>query len=121
MFQNLIIVVLVVKVRSCNENYALCLKGLEMKKEMVDILSDATNQPVMRHPGRNYPGVLVQGDTLHSYCRTLDEVCRELRENNVELAFDEINELRNALWDKLNHYKYVLGEHDIELPFNETP
>ena len=75
----------------------------------------------MKHPGRNYPGVLIQGDTLYSICRSLDEACNSIKENDIENAYDEINELRNALWEKLNHYKVVLGEHDIELPFSETP
>ncbi len=92
-----------------------------MKKEEVEIFSDATNQAVMKHPGRNYPGVLIQGDTLYSICQSLDDVCTELKCKNTEAAFDEANELRNALWGKLNHYKAVLGEHEIELPFSETP
>ncbi len=92
-----------------------------MKQKEVEKLSDATNQAVMRHPGRNYPGVLIQGDSLYSYCQALDEACSELKNKNIEEAYDEINELRNALWNKLNHYKVVLGEHNIELPFSEVP
>lgn len=92
-----------------------------MKKDDVEIYSDSTNQAVMKHPGRNYPGVLVQGDTLYSYCRGLDDVCRDLRSGNTDDAYDELNEIRNAMWEKLNHYKVVLGEHGIELPFSEVP
>jgi len=92
-----------------------------MKKESVEIYSDATNQAVIKHPGRNYPGVLIQGDTLYFLCQSLDEACKSIKEKDYENAYDEINELRNALWEKLNHYKVVLGEHDIELPFSEIP
>jgi len=35
-----------------------------MRTENVEILSDRTNTAVMRHPGRRFPGVLVQGDSL---------------------------------------------------------
>ena len=92
-----------------------------MKKEEVEIYSDATNQAVMKHPGRSYPGVLVQGDTLYSICRDLDEVCREIKDGNISEAFGELNEIRNSMRERLNHYKVVLGEHDIELPFSEQP
>ena len=92
-----------------------------MKKEEVEIFSDATNQAVMKHPGRHYPGVLIQGDTLYSFCQSLDEVCKDLKRKDIEAAYDEVNELRNTLWEKLNHYKVVLGEHNIELPFSEVP
>jgi hypothetical protein len=36
-------------------------------------------------------------------------------------AFEEANDLRNALQDYLSHYKAVLTEHGIALPFSETP
>ena len=90
-----------------------------MKEETVEIYSDATNQAVMRHPGRNFPGVLFQGDTLYSICRDLDETCRQLKNGDTELAYEELNEIRNVMWQRLVHYKTVLQEHNIELPFSE--
>ena len=91
-----------------------------MKKETVEIYSGSTNQAVMKHPDRHYPGVLFQGDTLYSICSSMDDACKALREKDIEEAFDEMNEIRNMMWEKLNHYKVVLGEHDIDLPFNQT-
>jgi hypothetical protein len=35
--------------------------------------------------------------------------------------YQEANNLRNALWSYLSHYKAVLGEHEIPLPFSEIP
>src|SRR5262245_1747536 len=40
----------------------------EMHVEQVEIYSDVSNAAVMRHPGRRFPGVLVQGDTLYTLC-----------------------------------------------------
>jgi hypothetical protein len=34
-------------------------------------------------------------------------------------GYDEVNELRNALWGYLNHYKSTLIAHDMALPFSE--
>tara|TARA_R110001592_G_scaffold118279_1_gene320665 strand:- start:6969 stop:7247 length:279 start_codon:yes stop_codon:yes gene_type:complete len=92
-----------------------------MRKEEVEIYSDETNRAVLKHPGRNYPGVLIQGDTLYSLCQSLDDGCKELKGKDVGEAFDEINEVRNKMWEMLTHYKVVLAEHNIELPFSETP
>ncbi len=39
-----------------------------MRIENVEIYSDQSNMPVVRHPGRKFPGLLVQGDTLHALC-----------------------------------------------------
>lgn len=92
-----------------------------MRTEPVEIYSDATNSAVMKHPGRHFPGVLVQGDTLHSLCMAADRSCAAARGCIGEDEYLELNGLRNHLWDLLNHYKQVLGEHQIKLPFSETP
>jgi hypothetical protein len=92
-----------------------------MRTEIVEIYSDQTNAAVLRHPGRKFPGVLVQGDTLHSLCRRADDACAGARGLVQSDAYDELNDLRNHLWSLLNHYKVVLGEHQIQLPFSQAP
>jgi hypothetical protein len=88
-----------------------------MRVEPVEILSDQTNAAVMRHPGRRFPGVLIQGDTLYSLCQQADRICREA--GRASPVYGEVNDLRNKLWALLNHYKSVLGDHEIKLPFSE--
>lgn len=92
-----------------------------MHTESVEIYSDQANAAVMRHPGRRFPGILVQGDTLHSLCVSADAACAQVRVAIGDEGFEELNELRNRLWSLLAHYKTVLGEHSIRLPFSETP
>jgi hypothetical protein len=92
-----------------------------MHVEQVEIYSDATNQAILRHPGRRFPGVLVQGDTLWTLCYKADELCLNGRNQLDARHYQELNELRNALWSFLTHYKAVLGEHGIPLPFCEIP
>ena len=92
-----------------------------MRTESVEIYSDAPNSAVMRHPGRKFPGVLVQGDTLHSMCLAADFACEEARGVMGDEEFNRLNDLRNHLWSLLTHYKVVLGEHQIRLPFSENP
>ena len=89
-----------------------------MQTELVEIFSDKTNAAIMRHPGRRFPGVLIQGDTLHSLCRQADMVCQAIGRSSPN--FEEANDLRNHLMLLLNHYKMVLGEHNLSLPFSDT-
>ena len=90
-----------------------------MRKEPVEIYSDQTNCAIMRHPGRQFPGVLIQGDTLYySLCIAADDACKLMGPNSP--GFEETNELRNKLWSMLSHYKAVLIEHGLPLPFNQT-
>ena len=90
-----------------------------MHTSNVEIYSDHTNQAVMRHPDRRFPGVLIQGDSLYALCLQADDACAAAKGQLSQDAYQEINELRNALWGYLNHYKSVLGEHQISLPFSQ--
>jgi hypothetical protein len=92
-----------------------------MHVEPVEIYSNASNAAVMRHPGRRSPGVLVQGDTLSSLCSTADRICANGQQQLDAHTYVELNDLRNHLWSFLLHYKTVLGEHDIPLPFSDRP
>ena len=92
-----------------------------MRKDEVEIYSDASNYAVMRHPGRKFPGALIQGDTLHALCQMADNAFEAAKGGNVSEALEEISELREALNYRLAQYKQVLGEHSIPLPFNDKP
>ena len=50
-----------------------------MREELVEIYSDASNAAVLRHPERKFPGVLLQGDTLHSICQSIDIALKKPR------------------------------------------
>ncbi|MBY2914313.1 DUF6959 family protein [Rhizobium leguminosarum] len=88
-----------------------------MRSEDVEIFSDMTNAAVMRHPGRKFPGILIQGDTLYTLCREADAACEKVGRGRP--GYEDLNDLRNALWFYLNHYKSTLHEHGIGLPFSE--
>ena len=92
-----------------------------MHTESVEIYSDATNAAVMRHPGRHFPGLLVQGDTLYLLCSRADAACKRAHGRLSAEAYGELNDLRNQLRHYLTHYKNVLAEHGIRLPFSESP
>lgn len=91
-----------------------------MHIEQVEIYSDQTNAAVMRHPGGRFPGVLIQGDSLYSLCYQADAICVDARVALDPETFQKLNHLRNALSGLLSHYKVMLGEHGIPLPFSET-
>jgi hypothetical protein len=88
-----------------------------MRIEPVEIYSDKTNMAVLRHPKRKSPGVLIQGDDLHVLCCRADKACSEI--SRSEPGYAELNQLRNALWSRLNHYKATLVEYEIPMPFTE--
>jgi hypothetical protein len=91
-----------------------------MHSEQVQIYSDQTNAAVMQHPGRKFPGVLIQGDTLSTLCRQADRACDEARQHLKLEEYKELNDLRNRLWGFLTHYETVLREHGIRLPYGRV-
>lgn len=90
-----------------------------MRVEPVEIYSDRSNAAIMRHPGRNFPGVLVQGDTLWTLASRADWLCKNVRGRISAEAYQELNDLRNALQSFLSHYKETLTSHGMRLPFVE--
>ena len=82
------------------------------------MFSSASNAAVIRHPGRQFPGVLVQGDTLNglrSDVRHIAELIGETEENE-ELHYGLLS-LREKLDGMLAHYEAVLKEHGIRRPY----
>ena len=88
-----------------------------MRIEPVEIYSDASNLAVMRHPGRQYPGILIQGDSLYVLSQRLDQLCETLRGRIGQDEFEELGDLRDELRGRLDHYRTVLTDHGIRLPF----
>jgi hypothetical protein len=90
-----------------------------MHIENVEIYSDQSYAVVLRHLGRKFPGILIQGDTLHALCtQAADGYAAS--ESLDPGARDELLGLRDSLSALLAHYKDVLGEHQIALPFVEA-
>lgn len=91
-----------------------------MRKDLVEIYSDASNYAVIRHPDRRFPGALIQGDSLHELYAAANRATDAVKNGNSEVALEEISDLRDALMQRLAHYKRVLNEHQIDLPFRES-
>ncbi|SHL63050.1 hypothetical protein SAMN05428972_0432 [Rhodanobacter sp. OK091] len=91
-----------------------------MHTATVEIFSDQANAVVVRHPDRRFPGVLVQGDSLYALCCQADAACTGAKSSLDSGSYNELNDLRDKLWGYLNHYKSVLGEHQLPLPFSES-
>lgn len=87
-----------------------------MHIEQVEIFSDRSNAAVMRHPGRSFPGCLIQGDSLNNLVHSIREVKSESDKLSENAAY-ELFEVCEKLEDLLAHYKETLLQHRIDLPF----
>lgn len=86
-----------------------------MRTEAVEIYSDAINAAVIRHPGRKFPGMLIQGDTLHSLSRMAADALAGAERDSDQ--WYDLKDLTEALQSRVDHYTKVMREHGLELPF----
>jgi len=90
-----------------------------MNKPRSDILEafDLTsNNAVIRAPGRQFPGILIQGDSLSILVNSVRNLC-SLIEGASEEARDEVAFLLDELEAKQRHYERVLLDHGFTLPY----
>ncbi|HVA51327.1 MAG TPA: hypothetical protein VNH11_33605 [Pirellulales bacterium] len=89
-----------------------------MKKEAtVEILSGAINHVVLRTPGRNFPGMVIQGDSLARLYRCAADICRLAKGCGDEELAGEADALCTELGERLAFYEKVLESHGIEIPY----
>jgi len=92
-----------------------------MEKMELEVYSQQSNSAVIKPPGRNYPGVVIQGDSLSVLYSEALEVLKALQDSGDEEPYYAALELAEKLETHLDHYSQVLQEHGIELPFVRNP
>jgi|LakMenEpi03Aug12_release.lakeMendotaPanAssembly.Ray.scaffolds.fasta_scaffold696934_2 predicted RNase H-like HicB family nuclease len=65
----------------------------------VDLLTDQGNNAVIRLPGRTYPGIVVQGDTLSILLDNLQEVKALIITAQSKDAIEALNDVIEDLLD----------------------
>lgn len=86
-----------------------------MRTETVEIYSDAVNGAIMRHPGRRFPGMLIQGDTLHSLSQMAAGAFAAAEPESDQ--WYDLKELVEGLQSRVDFYSQVLREHGLDFPF----
>jgi uncharacterized protein DUF6959 len=88
--------------------------------ERVELLSKATNYAVVQLPGRKFPGVVVQGDSLHGIVQLLAKLRALAKAHNDEELTEGLAELHDLLQESSKRYEAVCKERGITLPYPTT-
>jgi hypothetical protein len=95
-----------------------------MEEDRVEVLSRQSNAAVVRMPGRSFPGVVIQGDSL----RILHALVKDARalmpspsaaDSEEEDAGGLLEEAEGLLQGYLEVYESVLKSRGIPLPYVE--
>ncbi|MEU4043460.1 DUF6959 family protein [Streptomyces antibioticus] len=82
-----------------------------------ELYTDGGNDAVVRLPGRRFPGVLLQGDSLHILRSDLAEVAEACERGALTEARDSADLLLTNLDALLTRYEDALRQHGIPRPY----
>jgi hypothetical protein len=90
-----------------------------IEKRAFEVLDGSSNAIVARSPDRQFPGVLVQGDTLRILFDDISELSELLKRRDYSSAVDTVAAIEEQLFDLLRHYEGALKKHEVTLPYAE--
>ena len=88
-----------------------------MKQIQIDVLSETVNCPVVQMPGRNFPGVVLQGDSLRILLDSAEEVqqlCSSVKNPDLSAA---VASLREKLAGYVVSYEQAMRAIGRDLPY----
>lgn len=88
-----------------------------MERVEVELFSDGGNNAVVRMPGRRFPGVLVQGDSLWVLRQDVAEIRDACRSGDGAEALESAEFLLERLDSILLRYTDALERHGMRRPY----
>lgn len=88
-----------------------------MERIQVELFSDGGNSAIVRMPGRQFPGVLIQGDSLSSIRSDIAEIRDACRADDTADALEAVELLLENLDAILLRYTDALDRHRLRKPF----
>lgn len=85
-----------------------------------ELFSEPVNNAVIRLPGRAFPGVLIQGDTLASLFQIARDAERLTPKDSASDLADAVTELRERLEATLVWYEHALSNAGMQLPYTKV-
>src|SRR4051812_29061752 len=89
------------------------VKQLEMR-----VIGEEVNAAVVQHPGRRFPGILIQGDSLSILCSHARQLTIDLAEARLEDAAESATELRELLDGYRAAYERAMDAEGLALPYS---
>jgi len=88
-----------------------------MERVEVELLTDGSNNAVVRMPGRSFPGVLIQGDSLSVIRSDVANIRDACRTQGATEALELAEFLLEDLDAIMLRYTDALERHDLRKPF----
>lgn len=91
-----------------------------MDVQPLEVYATDSNYAVVKPPGRQYPGSVIQGDSLCILCGLAVSLACRVRDNQPQddEFLGDLQELTHSLVGRLLHYQSVLLKHGLALPYS---
>jgi len=87
----------------------------------LEVYSQSIDRGIIRMPSQNFPGLLLQGETLSTLLRLAKSV-HEKSQNTADTELIDVSrELVETIQKLVAHYEATLGKHNIPLPYSTIP
>lgn len=74
-----------------------------MERKQLDVFAETSNYGIVRMPGRNYPGCVIQGDSLARLVRDAAMLLRIAKESRNGKITEFAEDIHNDLAGRLAH------------------
>jgi hypothetical protein len=87
----------------------------------LEVYSQSIDRGVVRMPSQNFPGLVLQGETLSSLLKLAKSTYeRSSNTTDTELV-DTSRQLMESIQKLVSHYESTLNRHNIPLPYSTVP
>jgi len=82
-----------------------------------ELLTEPHNYAVVQLPGRKFPGVVFQGDSLNALIENIRQVAQQLETGDVPTASEELGFIQEQLAQVRSGYEKVCAAKGLGLPY----
>ena len=87
----------------------------------LEVYSQSIDRGVVRMPSQNFPGLVLQGETLASFLKLAKSTYEKSLNTTDPGLVEPSRELMESLQKLVSHYEATLGRHNIPLPYSTVP
>lgn len=87
----------------------------------LEVYSQSINRGVIRMPSQNFPGLLLQGETLSTLSRLARSIHEQAQKTTDTELIETSRELTDTLQKLVSHFEATLTRHNIPLPYSTIP
>src|ERR1043165_6549320 len=87
----------------------------------LEVYSQSIDRGIIRMPSQNFPGLLLQGETLSTLLRLAKSAYEKSQNTPDAELIDVSRELVETIQKLVSHYEATLSKHNIPLPYSTIP